>query len=304
MADQRELTVPDLLDGVRVDKALATLLAISRSQARQLVDRGVTVDGATVGPADKVRSGSVMTSPLPPEAIPLAAEPVDFVVLYEDGDVIVVDKPAGVVTHPGIGRVAPTLAAGLLHRYPALRGVGEPGRWGLVHRLDKDTSGVLLVARTTEAFRSLVSDLRRRQVKRVYLALAHGVMGSQTGTIDAPIGRDPTRPMRRAVTHDGKPARTHYEVLEVFDHADCTLLQVELESGRTHQIRVHLAAIDHPVVGDPTYGSRPRPFTSPRIFLHAAEIAFTHPRTGETLHVVSELPEDLRAVLDSLRSIP
>ncbi len=302
MADrQTELVVPEHLDGERVDRILSVLLGVSRSVAVQLVEQGVTADGVPVRPATRLPTGAMLVSPPPIDDPVLAAEPVPFEVVFEDEDVIVVDKPAGLVVHPGVGRLSGTLVAGLLHRYPELAGVGQEHRWGLVHRLDKDTSGLLLVARNQESYRKLTAALKAREVKRVYLALAHGTLAAPTGTIDAPIGRDPTRPTRRKVTHDGKPARTHYEVLETFPEKDCSLLKVSLETGRTHQIRVHLSAIDHPVVGDRTYGVRPRKITSPRMFLHAAEIGFSHPSTGAVMTLTSPLPQDLRQVLDGLR---
>jgi 23S rRNA pseudouridine1911/1915/1917 synthase len=302
VAEQRDFVIPVDLEGVRVDKAVATLFGISRSLARQVVENGVVVDGRPAGPGDRVKAGSVLSGPIPDSLPEMRAEPIPFDVLHEDEDVIVVDKPAGVVVHPGRGRLTGTLAAGLLHRYPELKGVGEPGRWGLVHRLDKDTSGVLVVARSRQAHQVLVTALGRRDFKRSYLALATGIMGSATGTIDAPIGRDPARPMRRAVRHDGKPARTHYRVLETFPASDCSLLGVELDSGRTHQIRVHLAGIGHPVVGDPTYGRGRSRVSVPRIFLHATHIEFDHPRSGARMSVDSELPGDLMGVLEALRS--
>ena len=304
MADRSEsqdLVVTDALDGERIDRALAVLLGVSRSVASGLVARGVTVDGSKVEASDRVAAGSVISSPHPEAVVTWVAEPVDFGVVYEDEDLIVVDKPPGLVVHPGIGRSRGTLVAGLLHRYPELVGVGEDHRWGLVHRLDKDTSGVLLVARNQDSFKVLTGRLRAREISRVYLTLAHGVFEAPTGTIDAPIGRDPSRPMQRKATYDGKPARTHYEVLEVFPEEDCTLLRVSLETGRTHQIRVHLVAIDHPVVGDRVYGNRPRRFDSPRMFLHAAEIGLLHPRTNEELKFSTPLPEDFQAVLNQLR---
>jgi 23S rRNA pseudouridine1911/1915/1917 synthase len=298
MAEERALIVPDSLAGARVDQAISRLLGVSRAQARDLVESGVTLDGEPVTARRRVASGSVIVTPPAAEAKVLEAEPVDFEVLYEDLDVIVIDKPVGVVVHPGAGRSQGTLAAGLLHRYPELDGVGQAGRWGLVHRLDKDTSGALVVARNDESYQALVAQIRNRHMKRVYVALVHGLVGSATGTIDAPIGRDPTHPTRRAVIHDGKPARTHYEVVSVF--TDATLLRVALETGRTHQIRVHLAAIEHPIVGDTVYDPRPRRISSPRVFLHAAEVELAHPKTGDVLTVTSPLPADLTKVLDAL----
>lgn len=300
-SDFREFVVPDELAGERIDKILSVAFGVSRSVAAGLVERGVEVDGVPARASDRPRPGAVMRAPGPTSVLGLAAEPVDFEVLFEDDDVIVVDKPAGLVVHPGTGRSMGTLVAGLLHRYPELEGVGQDHRWGLVHRLDKDTSGVLLVARNPESFRSLTAQLRARTVRRVYQTLAHGFFDSPTGTIDAPIGRDPGRPTQRAVVHDGKAARTHYEVVEVFPAEDCALLEVTLETGRTHQIRVHLAAIDHPVVGDSVYGRRPRRVSSPRMFLHAGEIGFDHPKTGVQMAFTSPLPGDLRSVLDELR---
>lgn len=301
MADQRDLVVPDSLADTRVDKAIAGILGVSRAAARHLVDEGVFIDGRAADPSDRVAGGSVLTVPNLAEKPRLAAESVEFDVVYEDADMIVVDKPAGLVVHPGAGRVSGTLAGGLLHRYPELEGVGVAGRWGVVHRLDKDTSGLLLVARTDESYRTLTYRLRRRQVTRVYITLVHGVLGSPTGTIDAPIGRDQAQPMRRALSVDGKPARTHYEIITTFPEADCSLVRVRLETGRTHQIRVHFASIGHPVVGDSLYGRRPRRATSPRMFLHATELSLAHPSTDEPITLSSPLPTDLQSVIDQLR---
>jgi 23S rRNA pseudouridine1911/1915/1917 synthase len=230
----------------------------------------------------------------------MAPEDVPFDVLYEDSGLLIVDKPAGVVVHPGSGRKMGTLAAGLLYRYPDLEGVGQADRWGLVHRLDRDTSGALIVARTADTYESLSRMIRDRAVKRVYTTLVHGLFGSPTGMIDAPIGRDPSRPTRRAVVPGGKDARTHYEVSADYPVADCSLLTVRLETGRTHQIRVHLEAIDHPVVGDHTYSRRTTTVRPPRIFLHAASVEFPHPVTGVPVSAVSPLPPDLAAVLEEL----
>ena len=300
MAEQVELLVPADLDGARVDKALATLLDVSRATASLMVESGVDVDGAAVRASDKVRSGQIIVCQRPDEATALIPEPIEFTVLHEDDDVIVVDKPAGVVVHPGSGRTGGTLAAGLLHRYPELAGVGTEDRWGLVHRLDKDTSGTLLVARTQEAFATLVEDLRQRRIERTYLTLVEGRMAASTGTIDAPIARDPTQPTRRAVAHGGKPARTHYQGLDYLEDADATLLEVRLETGRTHQIRAHFAAIGHPVAGDLLYGATRKDLDAPRTFLHASRLDLIHPTTGEPLTVEAPLPADLVKVLEAL----
>lgn len=300
MADQVEVQVPDALDGSRVDKAIAELFDVSRSVASEIVQDGVLVDGSEADAADRVRGGQVISCRKPGDTMRLAPEPVDFEVVHEDESVIVVDKPAGVVVHPGSGRTSGTLAAGLLERYPELEGVGAADRWGLIHRLDKDTSGAIVVARTSEAFDDLTAELRRREVERVYVALVEGRMSAPTGTVDAPIGRDTSRPTRRAVVPGGKHARTHYEVVRYYEESDVSLLEVRLETGRTHQIRVHLAAIDHPVAGDATYGATRRDLAVPRTFLHASKVTFTHPTTGERMDVEAPLPPDLLTVLDRL----
>jgi len=300
VADTLKLEVPERLEGDRIDKALADLLGLSRAQARMLLDRGVLVDGSPAKPSDRVRAGAQIVSPVPVAVVEVQAEPVDFGVIHEDPDLIVVDKPPGLVVHPGAGQRAGTLAAGLLHRYPELEGVGTPGRWGLVHRLDRDTSGVLLVARTRPAFDLLSSELRSRQIGRVYITLVHGLFATPTGTIDAPIGRDQARPTRRAVIAGGKPAVTHYEVVEAYPEADVSLLEVTLETGRTHQIRVHMTAVDHPVIGDRTYSALNHPVSTPRIFLHARSVRLHHPTSGEEVAYTSPLPADLTRVLDAL----
>lgn len=298
MAEPRDFVVPDELAGERVDKAVAVLFGLSRAVARGMVDEGVAIDGVLVGASDRVAAGAVLRATPPDPAAEMAPEEVDFDVIYEDEHLLVVDKPSGLVVHPGRGRTTGTLAAGLLHRYPEIEGVGDPGRWGIVHRLDRDTSGVLLVARTREAHNALSGLMRRREITRVYVALVHGRMAAPTGIIDAPIGRDPASPLRRAAHAEGKPARTHYQVSEVF--GECSLLEVRLETGRTHQIRVHMAAIDHPVVGDALYAGRRHRFGATRMFLHASRLELTHPMTGESLSVVSPLPEDLAEVLQGL----
>jgi 23S rRNA pseudouridine1911/1915/1917 synthase len=301
VADSLTLEVPETLDGARVDKAISSLLGVSRFVARELVDRGVILDGNVARPRDRVHTGSLIETPHPAEELALQPEDVPFEVLYEDDSLIVVDKPPGVVVHPGSGTKEGTLAAGLLNRYPELEGVGEPGRWGLIHRLDKDTSGTLIVARTEDAYRKLAGDLTARKIGRTYLSLVHGLFPVPTGTIDAPIGRDPSRPTRRAVVPTGKPAVTHYELIEEFPPHEVALLEVSLETGRTHQIRVHLAAIGHPVIGDRVYSPFNTRVKAPRVFLHARRVRLTHPESGSPVEVESPLPADLKKVLDGLR---
>jgi 23S rRNA pseudouridine1911/1915/1917 synthase len=297
VANQIDLQIPIELDGSRIDKALSVLFDISRSRTRELLDLGVTVDGLEAKPGDRVKAGAHVVSPRPEVDVEMVAEEVDYGVLFEDHDIVVVDKPSGVVVHPGSGQSRGTLAAGLLFRYPELHGVGEEGRWGLVHRLDKDTSGVLIVARTPSSFETLSADLRRRAIRRVYTALVDGIPSAPTGTIEAPIGRDSSSPTRRAVTAGGKHARTHFEVDTVYRDADCSLLSVKLETGRTHQIRVHMSAIGHPVIGDRTYGRMLSRVRAPRIFLHASQVGFTHPVGGQQIEIASPLPGDLLDVL-------
>jgi 23S rRNA pseudouridine1911/1915/1917 synthase len=291
--------VPSDLDGERADRILSVLLSVSRSEARALFDRGVTVDESPVRPADRLVVGTVIDSPAPEPGQTLMAEPVSFGVIHEDPALIVVDKPPGLVVHPGAGTSGGTLAAGLLARYPELEGVGTEGRWGLVHRLDKDTSGALLVARTQDAFDDLTAALARREIGRTYTAMVHGEFATETGTIEAPIGRDPSRLTRKAVVPGGKPAITHYEVVRRFPGDDLSLLDVRLETGRTHQIRVHLAAIDHPVLGDTFYGAPPGT-RSPRMFLHARKVELKHPATGSPVSYEAPLPSDLVMILESL----
>lgn len=300
MVDEIELEVPSRLDGTRVDKAIADLLDLSRATASLIVAAGVEVDDADVKASDRVRGGQIIRCRRPEATTALAPEAVVFDVLFEDAQVVVVNKPTGLVVHPGSGRPTGTLAAGLLHRYPDLEGVGADDRWGLVHRLDKDTSGAILVARTQPAFDTLTSELRRREITRTYTALVEGRMGAPTGTIDAPIGRDPTQPTRRAVTHAGKHARTHFETTRYYPEDDASLLEVRLETGRTHQIRVHLAAIDHPVAGDRVYGATRKDLGAPRTFLHASSLEFTHPESGKRVTVEAPLPTDLATVLGRL----
>ena len=295
-----EHIVPAELDDERADKVVAVLGEMSRSEARRLVDSGeVRLGGAPVAAKDRITAGSVLGFEAPEQRSVLRPEPIEFAVRYEDPHLAVVDKPAGLAVHPGAGRTDGTLASGLLYRYPEIEGVGEDLRWGIVHRLDRDTSGLLVVARTTEAFRGLSTMIRGRQVHRGYLALVDGLFDAPRGTIDAPIAPDPNRPKRRIVSPYGKPSRSHFRRVAGWDGTSVSLLEVTLETGRTHQIRVHLAAIEHPVIGDRWYG-KPTRVDAPRVFLHAAELRFTHPITQEEIAVESELPADLRAVVDGL----
>ncbi len=302
-----EEQIPAALAGERLDRVVALIAECSRSDAQVLLAAdGVWVDGEThvVGKLRLKEGQTVRVDPtlLPQPVLPQPDPTVVFTVVHEDEHLIVVDKPAGLVVHPGSGNPDRTLVNGLLARYPELRDVGESHRPGIVHRLDLGTSGLMAVARTQRAYHELVDALSSRDVGRVYRALVFGHPANPHGVIDAPIGRDHRDPQRMAVVVDGKPARTRYEVLEQFrTPTDVSSLECRLESGRTHQIRVHLSAIGHPVVGDPTYGGvRGGGVESPRPFLHAARLELAHPVTREPLAFDSPLPDDLAAVLATL----
>lgn len=299
------LVVPLGLAGRRADKVVAVLAGISRSQAKQLIEGGeVTVEGQPVAPTDRFEEGTALMVRIPP-ADRLVPEAVPFVVRYEDPDLAVVDKPAGVVVHPGAGRMRGTLAAGILRRWPELQGVGEEGRWGVVHRLDRDTSGLLIVARSPRALRALQNALAARSIGRSYLALVRGSFEAPTGTIDAPIGRHPRHPTRMTVLDGGRPARTHYRRIAAWRDPEISLLDVRLETGRTHQIRVHLASIGHPLIGDRTYGrGDPDGLDPGRVWLHARRLEFVHPFTGARTVVESPLPDELRSSLAALGPPP
>jgi 23S rRNA pseudouridine1911/1915/1917 synthase len=283
---------------MRLDQALARLMPEhSRSRIRTWIDAGrVTVAGDTAPAKQKLRGGErIVVTPLPdPRDNAFVAEELPLAVVYEDDALIVVDKPAGRVTHPGSGNWQGTLANALLHHAPQLAGVA---RAGIVHRLDKDTSGLLAVAKTPTAQTDLVRQLQARTVRREYLALVQGAL-TRAARIDAPLGRHPVRRTSMAVVASGKPAVTHYEVRERF--ADCTLLACRLETGRTHQIRVHLASIGHPLVGDAAYGGR-RGVAFQRQALHAWRLGLVHPVTRAPMQWESPLPEDFAALLASLR---
>ncbi len=285
--------------GRRFDAALAQALPqYSRSRLRAWIDAGrVTVDGALAEPTRRVRGDErvvVRAEIETPAAAPLP-EPIALAIVYEDPTLVVVDKPAGLVVHPGAGNRTGTLQNALLHHAPELAAVP---RAGIVHRLDKDTTGLLVVAKTIRAQTSLVRQLAARSVQREYVALVAGDL-ARGGTVDAPIGRHPTRRTAMAVVASGKPARTHYDVVERFGAA--TLLACRLETGRTHQIRVHLAKLGHPLVGDPAYG-KPGAVRFGRQALHAARLSLRHPATGAPCTWESPLPADFAALLDSLRS--
>ena len=296
------LAVPETLAGERLDRAVALLTGWSRAEVQVLVDAGeIHVAGRSVPKSHRLVAGDVvevMSGPQPPG--PAGPEPVPVEVRYHDDDVVVVVKPAGLVVHPGAGHAHGTLVQGLLARFPELAEVGDPARPGIVHRLDRDTSGLLVVARSNRAFDALIAQLGQRTVGRRYLALGGGLPAAARGVIDAPIGRSVRRRTRMAVREAGKEARTVYEVRDAYPDRGVALVECRLETGRTHQIRVHLAAIGHPVVGDAAYGGRRPPIAIARPFLHAWSLEFTHPGTGERVRFEDPLPQDLAAVLESL----
>ncbi|MEO6570254.1 MAG: RluA family pseudouridine synthase [Ilumatobacteraceae bacterium] len=301
--------VPPALAGERLDRIVAFVLDVSRSMAALVIDAGgVEVDGrpATSGKVRLVDSQTVTVDPsvIPEEEAPRADPTVEFVVVHEDEHIVVVDKPAGLVVHPGAGNPDGTLANGLLARYPDVADVGERIRPGIVHRLDAGSSGLLVVARTQQAADLLSEQFSSHRATRAYLALVWGHPSAPHGVIDAPIGRSKRDPLRMAVVADGRWSRTEYQVLERFDRpAELSLLQCNLETGRTHQIRVHLSSINHPLVGDPVYGQRRPKLDIDRPFLHAVELSFDHPGTGETVTYHSELAADLAERLSTLHVV-
>jgi 23S rRNA pseudouridine1911/1915/1917 synthase len=298
--------VPRALDGQRLDRVVALVTGVSRARAAALVDEGAVAVG---GRAVTTRSHRVVEGdeldvavPEPPAPLDLGPDPsIAVPVVFQDEHLLVVDKPAGLVVHPGAGQASGTMVNGLLARYPELAAVGEPDRPGIVHRLDKGTSGLMLVARSGEAYAALVTMLGVRRVDRGYRTLVWGTPVSTTGLIDAPIGRSGRDRTRIAVTVTGKEARTRYEVVRTYhDPVEVTELRCRLETGRTHQIRVHLASIGHRVVGDARYGGDRQSLPLDRPFLHAEELGLDHPVTGDPLWFTAALPEDLAAVLASL----
>jgi 23S rRNA pseudouridine1911/1915/1917 synthase len=301
--------VPSALAGERLDRIVALLLDVSRSTAAAVIDAGgATVDGerCTTGKLRLEQGQEVAVDPsaVPVDSVPGPDPSVEFGLVHVDDALIVVDKPAGLVVHPGAGNPDGTLVNGLLARFPDIEGVGEPHRPGIVHRLDAGSSGLLVVARTQEAADDLIGQFATHTATRAYLALVWGHPEAPHGVIDAPIGRSRQDPLRMAVVADGRPSRTEYRVLRRFDRpADLALLDCRLETGRTHQIRVHLSSINHPLVGDPVYGQRRPRLQVERPFLHAAELAFRHPVSGERVEFRSELAPDLAQRLSTLHAV-
>ncbi len=305
-----DITLPESFNGKRLDVALAALLPdYSRSRIQQWIKQGhARLDAQTVDPKHKLVGGEhARVYAITETEVSVEPEPIALDVRHADDDLIVINKSAGLVVHPGAGNRHGTLVNGLIHQFPELK---QMPRAGLVHRLDKNTTGLLVVARNLTAHKVLVDALKAHEIERVYQALVCGVM-TGGGNVDAPLGRHPTQRTRMAVNHTGRPARTHYRIIERFDAH--TLLQVRLETGRTHQIRVHMAHIGHPLVGDPMYGGRPRfPAAArddvrqalqsyKRQALHACALRLRHPRSRDWVEFDAPNPKDLQNLVDLLR---
>lgn len=305
------LVAPRDAAGWRLDRFLATVPELgTRSHAKQLIDAGrVRVDGVVRKASFALAAGSrIEVMVPPPQSSSIEPEAIPLVILYEDADLLAIDKPPGMVTHPAGGARSGTVVNAVLHRLGSLAGVGDADRPGIVHRLDRDTSGVLLVARTAAALAELGRQFRARTIAKRYLAVVHGRVAAASGTIDHAIGRHPRERKRMSIhSHRPRKAVTRFEVVERFPGA--TLLRLAPETGRTHQIRVHLAALGHPIVGDRVYGGRRSPragvpevlATFPRQALHAERLAFTHPRTQGPITVESRVPADLFDLVVALR---
>jgi 23S rRNA pseudouridine1911/1915/1917 synthase len=299
---EKDLRLTVMEGGERVDKYVAREVpSLSRSRVQALISQGlVTVNGIEVKPSQRLKDGDSVVVIVPPvQGVDLVSERIPLRIVYEDEDLVVVDKPPGLVVHPAAGHRSGTLVNALLARYPDLP-LDEERRAGIVHRLDKDTSGLIVVARSHDARENLQAQFRAREVLKIYLSLVEGVVEPRNGVIDASIGRDTKDRKRMAVVQSaGRRAVTEFRVLEQLD--EYTLLETRPRTGRTHQVRVHLAFLGHPVVGDRVYGHRKQPLGLERQFLHAHRLAFRHPSSGREVDLVSDLPADLERVLETLR---
>jgi 23S rRNA pseudouridine1911/1915/1917 synthase len=305
--DRRTLYVPDGLAGERVDAGLSRLLGLSRTKVAELVADGlVVVDGAPAGKSDRLTPGAWLEVELPDPEVAVAPPPEvvpGLRVVHDDPDLVVVDKPVGVAAHPSPGWTGPTVVGGLAAAGYTIATSGAAERQGVVHRLDVGTSGLMVVAKSEYAYSVLKQAFRERTVEKVYHALVQGRPDPTRGTVDAPIARHPTHDYKWAVLAEGKPSVTHYETLEAFRAA--SLLEIHLETGRTHQIRVHMAALRHPCVGDLMYGADPtlaQRLKLQRQWLHAHRLGFTHPTSGEWVSYESPYPDDLSSALERIRA--
>ncbi|CAI8355669.1 MAG: Ribosomal large subunit pseudouridine synthase D [Acidimicrobiales bacterium AG-410-I20] len=302
-----EEIIPESLDGERLDRVVAFILDISRNQAGNLIDEEkVFLGGELVSTRSrKVHTGETLKVIYSDEedlSGPIPEKNIEIHVVYEDSALLVIDKQAGLVVHPGAGNETGTLVNGLLEQWPGLVNVGSVARPGIVHRLDRGTSGLLVVAKTQKAYESLSAQFSDRSTGRRYLALVWGQLGEESGSVDAPVGRSKKDRVRMAVVSSGKTARTNYQVDQRWLEPEVTLLKCKLETGRTHQIRVHLSAIGHPLVGDELYGGLRDSIELTRPFLHASFLEFDHPTEGTRISFESKLPSDLKQILDSLTS--
>ena len=298
--DVRVLEPGSVSAGCRLDQFLAQAdLGLTRSRLRRLISDGnILVNGAAAKPAHRLHSGDQVSVSVPaPRPSGVVAQDIPIAVVYQDADLVVIDKPAGLSVHPGPGHPDRTLVNGLLAMCPDIQGIGGEIRPGIVHRLDKDTSGLMIAAKTHDSHIRLSQQIKDRQVSKGYLALVEGTPSPELGTIDVPIGRDPRRRTRMAVVPEGRESRTGYTIIE--RAGAHSLLELQLHTGRTHQARVHLAWLGHPLLGDGVYGRR-SPLLA-RHFLHAHHLAFAHPASGEPMEFRSQLPADLQATLDSVR---
>ena len=286
--------------GIRLDKALADLTELSRSQANEAIKNGnILVNGKAVKAKYSVKEGDLVTYDLPePEVLEYEAEDIPLDIVYEDDDVAVVNKPQGMVVDPSVGHTSGTLVNAVMYHIHDLSSINGVVRPGIVHRIDKDTSGLLMIAKNDRSHQALAEELKDKKSLRKYLAIVHGNISNDRGVIEAPIGRSEKDRKKQAVTAKGKPAVTHFKVLERF--GNYTLVELTLETGRTHQIRVHMAYIGHPVAGDPLYGPR-KTLKGNGQFLHAQTLGFTHPTTGESLRFSVEPPAIFQETLENLR---
>ena len=296
-----EFVISDMQQGLRLDVVLAetTKPLESRANIQRSIRAGlISIDGiTTTRPSTKVISGQIIRVKPPKDYLAPAITPSELSlnVVFEDDDIAIIDKPSGMVVHSGAGHLTDTMANAAVTRWPKISSVGDTDRPGIVHRLDRDTSGLLIIALNPTAYNNLTLMIKKHEIERIYTALVHGHPKSSTGTIDAPIGRDPHHRTRQAVNAGGRPALTHYEVIR--EIGQFSFIKVRLETGRMHQIRVHMTAIGHPIAGDQTYGKREGIANLSRQFLHASKLTFNHPISSEKISVTSKLPDDLQSAI-------
>jgi len=296
-----EFVISDIQQGRRLDVVLAetTKPLESRANIQRSIRAGlISIDGiTTTRSSTKVISGQIIRVKPPKDYLAPAITPseLNLNIVFEDDDIAIIDKPSGMVVHSGAGHLTDTMADAAVTRWPKISSVGDTDRPGIVHRLDRDTSGLLIIALNPTAYNNLTLMIKKHEIERIYTALVHGHPKSSTGTIDAPIGRDPHHRTRQAVNEDGRPALTHYEVIR--EIGQFSFIKVRLETGRMHQIRVHMTAIGHPIAGDQTYGKRQGIANLSRQFLHASKLTFNHPISSEKISVTSKLPDDLQSAI-------